>query len=537
MSARRDVAGSRRSCSCAGAGGDRARALDGPALVPEVVLRRAARSSRATCRRSGSSRSSRPRSCSSRSRCCSSSGRARSRRRSTCRAATAWRSRSPAAGRCCCSSGGCSTSPTIHGRRRDVGIQWGIFVALLAAGALIVAGARVRAAHAPEPPNPAAEDVGWVAPPRARARAPARAPPARRDRGHRDAARPARRGRASRASRRRRSGPRALDDERTTRLPDRSDERTTRLFDDPSRAETTRRPRTARGADPPPAPPGGARRRCGRTTPPGRIARDSQVVPRSADDGSVNLSAASIYQIDERGLELRRSYMRMTAAEFELLGGMQAWADRNADAIGKAARRAHLHRRPRRRLPARVRERARASRVDALKKGWGSAQAGHFKDIFARGRQARRLRRQVLRGPARRRRAAQQDQPAAEVVPRHLSRLHRPRPRGDAGRRAGAGARSPRRRFGRKGDGVDHQVLAAAERALSRDLQLRLAGDRRGLLLRHVRVDGREPEDDGRGRPRPRHLRPLRHRAQPRCTRRCRRSAPRPSRSRTCARR
>ena len=30
------------------------------------------------------------------------------------------------------------------------------------AGALIVAGARVRAAHRPEPPNPAAEDVEWV---------------------------------------------------------------------------------------------------------------------------------------------------------------------------------------------------------------------------------------------------------------------------------------------------------------------------------------------------------------------------------------
>ena len=42
----------------------------------------------------------------------------------------------------------------------------------------------------------------------------------------------------------------------------------------------------------------------------------------------VTLSAASIYQIDERGLELRRSYMCMTTAEFELLAGMQAWADR-----------------------------------------------------------------------------------------------------------------------------------------------------------------------------------------------------------------
>ena len=116
----------------------------------------------------------------------------------------------------------------------------------------------------------------------------------------------------------------------------------------------------------------------------------------------------------------------------------------------------------------------------------------------------------LLRGPARRRRPALEDQPAAEVVPRHLSRLHRPRPRGDAGRRAGAGAD---RQEGLRAQGrrpSTSSVLAAAERALQPDLQLRLAGDRRGLLLRHVRVDGREPEDDGPGRRRPRHLRSLR---------------------------
>jgi hypothetical protein len=47
-----------------------------------------------------------------------------------------------------------------------VGIQWGIFVAFVAAGALTATGARVRAARTPEPPNPAAEDEGWQAPPR-----------------------------------------------------------------------------------------------------------------------------------------------------------------------------------------------------------------------------------------------------------------------------------------------------------------------------------------------------------------------------------
>ena len=86
------------------------------------------------------------------------------------------------------------------------------------------------------------------------------------------------------------------------------------------------------------------------------VDRALQVLRRSADDGGVNLSAASIYQIDERGLELRRSYMRMTPAEFELLSGMQAWADRNADAIGKALAEHTFTRRSRRRFPARVRE-------------------------------------------------------------------------------------------------------------------------------------------------------------------------------------
>ena len=38
----------------------------------------------------------------------------------------------------------------------DVGIDWGIFVALLAAGTLTWAGVRMRAAHRPEPPLPAA---------------------------------------------------------------------------------------------------------------------------------------------------------------------------------------------------------------------------------------------------------------------------------------------------------------------------------------------------------------------------------------------
>jgi hypothetical protein len=64
--------------------------------------------------------------------------------------------------------------PDVDGAGATVGIQWGIFGAMVAAGALIAAGARVRAAHRPEPPNPA-EDLVWEAPaPRA---PPGRGPP------------------------------------------------------------------------------------------------------------------------------------------------------------------------------------------------------------------------------------------------------------------------------------------------------------------------------------------------------------------------
>jgi hypothetical protein len=55
--------------------------------------------------------------------------------------------------------------PDVDDPGATVGVQWGIFAALLAAGMLTAAGARVRAAHRPEPPNPAADDAGWERPP------------------------------------------------------------------------------------------------------------------------------------------------------------------------------------------------------------------------------------------------------------------------------------------------------------------------------------------------------------------------------------
>jgi hypothetical protein len=56
--------------------------------------------------------------------------------------------------------------PDVSDPGATVGVQWGIFAALLAAGALTLAGVRVRAAHRPEPPNPMAEEDGWERPAR-----------------------------------------------------------------------------------------------------------------------------------------------------------------------------------------------------------------------------------------------------------------------------------------------------------------------------------------------------------------------------------
>jgi hypothetical protein len=65
--------------------------------------------------------------------------------------------------------------PDVDDRGATVGIQWGMFAAMVAAGVLIAAGARVRAAHRPEPPNPA-EDLEWERPQRRAPREAGRAP-------------------------------------------------------------------------------------------------------------------------------------------------------------------------------------------------------------------------------------------------------------------------------------------------------------------------------------------------------------------------
>jgi methyl-accepting chemotaxis protein len=180
----------------------------------------------------------------------------------------------------------------------------------------------------------------------------------------------------------------------------------------------------------------------------------------------VNPTAASIYQIDERGLELRRSYMRMTAAEFELLAGMQAWADRNADAIGKALAEHTFTAGP---SGGFLREYAdgKGIGVEALKNGWGSAQAGHFKDIFREAARPGGFGIKYFEGllavGALHSKINLPLKWFMGTYPVFVDLVHEamladvPEP-----------ARIDKRSFGRLRKGVDHQVLAAAERALSR---------------------------------------------------------------------
>lgn len=54
--------------------------------------------------------------------------------------------------------------PEVEGGAATIGISWGVIGPGLAGAALIVIGGRLRAAHRPEPPNPA-EDFEWDAEP------------------------------------------------------------------------------------------------------------------------------------------------------------------------------------------------------------------------------------------------------------------------------------------------------------------------------------------------------------------------------------
>jgi methyl-accepting chemotaxis protein len=180
----------------------------------------------------------------------------------------------------------------------------------------------------------------------------------------------------------------------------------------------------------------------------------------------VNQSAASIYQIDERGLELRRSYMRMTAAEFELLGGMRNWAQRNADAIGKALAE-HTFSAGSAGGFLRDYANAKGMPVDTLKKGWGAAQAGHLEAIFSEAAKPGGFGVKYFEGllgvGALHSKINLPLKWFLGTYPVFIDLVHDamladvPEP-----------ARIAKKGLGRKGEGIDHAVLGAAERALSR---------------------------------------------------------------------
>jgi methyl-accepting chemotaxis protein len=93
-------------------------------------------------------------------------------------------------------------------------------------------------------------------------------------------------------------------------------------------------------------------------------------------------SAASLYQIDERGLELRRSYMGVTPEELQLLGELRPWADQVADEIGaRLAEHTFAFSASGQFLNEYAAGKGIA--IGDLKRGWGAAQAGHLKAIFA----------------------------------------------------------------------------------------------------------------------------------------------------------
>ena len=128
-------------------------------------------------------------------------------------------------------------------------------------------------------------------------------------------------------------------------------------------------------------------------------------------------------------------------------------------------------------------------RVDDLKRGWGGAHAAHLKAIFAEA-----AKRTASASPTSRACWASASCTASINLPLKwflgtypvlLDIVHEAHAR----RRAGAGAGGQALLEAQRRRRADSSAARRRARAVSRDLQLRLAGDRRGVLLRHVRVD------------------------------------------------
>jgi methyl-accepting chemotaxis protein len=92
-------------------------------------------------------------------------------------------------------------------------------------------------------------------------------------------------------------------------------------------------------------------------------------------------ASSSLYQIDGRGLELRRAYMGFTDAEMQLLSDLSEWGDRVGDDLGAALAEHTFGFGPSGEF-LRAYSNSKGMPAGALQKGWSGAQAGHFKDIF-----------------------------------------------------------------------------------------------------------------------------------------------------------
>jgi methyl-accepting chemotaxis protein len=90
---------------------------------------------------------------------------------------------------------------------------------------------------------------------------------------------------------------------------------------------------------------------------------------------------ASIYRVNETNLRLRRDYIGLGPDDVRVLAGLRKWAQANADAIAEELT-DHTFRFPATRgfLEAYVAKRGIS--LDDMHRGWATAQATHFKQIF-----------------------------------------------------------------------------------------------------------------------------------------------------------
>ncbi len=96
---------------------------------------------------------------------------------------------------------------------------------------------------------------------------------------------------------------------------------------------------------------------------------------------AMNASAASLYQIDDHGLDLRRAYLRFTGGELRLLADLREWGDRVAQRIGDGLAQHVFGFGPSGEF-LRAYAAQKGIGIAELKGGWAAAQAAHFRAIF-----------------------------------------------------------------------------------------------------------------------------------------------------------